>query len=304
MKRAIVMGIVLGAGAVSLAAVALQNPPAPRAPDGGPPQAKVADIEKVRDNLYMITKGGGNTAAFITAKGVVVVDTKLAGWGPAILEKIKTVTDKPVTMIINTHTHGDHTGSNEFFGATVESVVQENTKANMEKMDAFKGENAKFLPKKTYKDKTTLLSGKEKIELHYFGAGHTNGDTFVVFPALKVVHAGDLFARKGPPLIDTKNGGSGVAYPVTLAKAASSIKNVDTVITGHSPLMTFADLKEFADFNKDFLTWAKTELKAKKTADEAAAEYKLPEKYKGYTLPPPDRLKSNVQAIYDELAKK
>jgi cyclase len=304
MKRVIVMSIVVGAGAVSLAALAWQNPPAPKTPDAGAPQAKVADIEKVRDNLYLITKGGGNTAAFITAKGVVVVDTKLAGWGPAILEKIKTVTDKPVTMIINTHTHGDHTGSNEFFGATVESVVQENTKANMEKMDAFKGENAKFLPRKTYKDKTTLLSGKEKIELHYFGAGHTNGDTFVVFPALKVVHAGDMFAGKGPPLIDTKNGGSGVAYPATLAKAAA-LKNVETVIAGHSPLMTLADLKEFADFNKDFLAWAKTELKAKKTAEEAAAEYKLPEKYKGYTLPPrPDRLKSNVQAIYDELAKK
>jgi cyclase len=306
MRRMIILAAVLGVGALSLVASAFQPPP-PKSPDGGAPQpnVKVADIEKVKDNLYMITKGGGNTAAFITAKGVVVVDTKLAGWGPAILEKIKTVTDKPVIMIINTHTHGDHTGSNEFFGANVESVVQENTKANMEKMDAFKGEGAKFLPKKTYKDKTSLLAGKDKIELHYFGAGHTNGDTFVVFPALKVVHAGDMFAGKGPPLIDTKNGGSGVAYPATLAKAASSIKNVDTVITGHSPLMTFADLKEFADFNKDFLTWAKAELKADKTAEQAAAEYKLPEKYKGYTMPQrPDRLKSNVQAIYDELNKK
>src|SRR6185295_6921768 len=109
-------------------------------------------IEKVKDNLYMITGSdptdrnafaGGNTGVFITAAGVVVVDTKLAGWGQVLLDKIKTVTDKPVVRIINTHTHGDHTGSNPMFPATVDIVAQENTKANMERMDAFKAENAK-----------------------------------------------------------------------------------------------------------------------------------------------------------------
>ena len=130
--------------------------------------------------------GGGNTAAFITADGVVVVDTKLAGWGQAILDQIKTVTPKPVTMIINTHTHGDHVGSNVEFPATVDVVAQENTKANMEKMAPFQTESGKqHLPKKTYKDKMTLLSGRDRIDLYYFGRGHTNGDAFVVFPALR-----------------------------------------------------------------------------------------------------------------------
>ena len=78
----------------------------------------------------------------ITDGGVVVVDTKLANWGPAILERIKSVTSKPIVTVINTHSHGDHTGSNEFFGASVESVVHENTKANMARMDAFKGDKA------------------------------------------------------------------------------------------------------------------------------------------------------------------
>src|SRR5262249_39664464 len=153
--------------------------------------------------LYMITGSnptpreafsGGNTAVFITDTGVVIVDTKLRGWGQVILDKIKTVTPKPVTMIINTHTHGDHTGSNEAFGATVDIVAHENTKANMEKMDAFKGDNAKFLPKRTYKDRMTIGSGRNQIDLYYFGRGHTNGDTWVVFPALRVMHTGDMFA--------------------------------------------------------------------------------------------------------------
>ena len=79
----------------------------------------------------MITGGGGNTAAFVTDAGVVIVDTKLANWGQAILDKVKTVSDKPISLIINTHTHPDHTGSNEFFGPTVDVVAQENTKVNM-----------------------------------------------------------------------------------------------------------------------------------------------------------------------------
>ena len=119
------------------------------------------------------------------------MDDKLAGWGQAVLDKVKSVTDKPITRIINTHTHGDHTGNNGFFGANVEIVAQENTKTNMEKMDAFKGDNAKFLPSKTYKDKMTIGSGKDRIDLYFFGAGHTSGDTFVVFPALRVLHTGD-----------------------------------------------------------------------------------------------------------------
>src|SRR5437667_1192999 len=76
------------------------------------------EIQKVKDNLYVITGGGGNTAAFITEKGVVVMDTKNPGNGPGILEKIKSVTPKPVTMVINTHTHGDHVGSNSAFTGT------------------------------------------------------------------------------------------------------------------------------------------------------------------------------------------
>src|SRR5436190_22412655 len=123
MKRTVLLGIVLAAGAASMAA---QTPAAP----------KVIDIQKLKDNLYVLTSStpgnaatfsGGNVAVFITDKGVTLVDTKLAGWGQAILDKLKTVTDKPVTTIINTHTHGDHTGNNGFFGASVEIVAQENT---------------------------------------------------------------------------------------------------------------------------------------------------------------------------------
>jgi glyoxylase-like metal-dependent hydrolase (beta-lactamase superfamily II) len=125
---------------------------------------------------------------FITDDGVTLVDDKLAGWGQAVLDKVKSVTNKPITTIVNTHTHGDHTGNNGFFGANVEIVAQDDTKTAMQKMDAFKGEGAKFLPGKTHKDKLSLGTGKDRIDLYYFGRGHTGGDTFVVvISSLKII---------------------------------------------------------------------------------------------------------------------
>ena len=296
MRRAVVLTLLIAAGSLSAAARALQ------APAGQSDQPKAVAVEKLKDNLYMLTGGGGNTAVFVTGSGVVVVDTKLAGWGPAIMEQIKKITDKPVTTIINTHTHGDHNGSNEFFGSSVEFVAHENTKTNMEKMDAFKGDKAAFLPKKTYKDKLSLLSGQDQIDLYYFGPGHTNGDAWVVFPSLRVVHAGDIFSGKNLPRIDVNNGGTATGYGTSLANAAKGLTNLDTIITGHSTTLPFSDLADYAAFNQDFLSWAQGELKAGKSVDEAAAEFKAPERYKGYTIDPA-RVKANVQVVYDESKK-
>ena len=283
MKRAVVLLVLILAGAVSL--IAAQQP-------------ATLEMQKVKANLYVITGGGGNTAAFITEKGVVIVDTKNPGMGPGILDKVKSVTPKPVMMVINTHTHGDHVGSNSAFTGNVEFVAQENCKSSMERMPAFQTEQGKrFLPGKTYKDKLSLLSRDDRIDLYYFGRGHTGGDSFIVFPALRVMHSGDLFAAKGAPIIDTNNGGSALDYPNTLARAAAGIKGVDTVIPGHSAVTDFAAFKEFGAFMHDFVAAIQQAKKSGKTADEAAADYKLPEKYKDYSI---QRLKDDVAKIYSE----
>ncbi len=286
MKRLAVLAGLLLAGAISMVA-ARQRPPAQ------------LDIQKVKDNLYMITGGGGNTAAFITEKGVVVVDTKLPGHGPGILEKIKSVTPKPVTMVINTHTHGDHVGSNNAFTGAVQFVAHENCKASMEKMPAFQSEEGrKFLPGMTYNGQLSLLSGADKIDLYYFGRGHTSGDTFIVFPALKVMHTGDMFPNKGAPFMDASNGGSGLEFPKTLMKAAAGIKGVESVIPGHSAVMTWNDFKEYGEFVRDLVAAVQQARKEGKTEDQAATDLKLPEKYKDYNT---GRLKANVTTIYSEL---
>ena len=318
MRRIALLGGLIVVGGLSLVAAGLQAPQGRGEGRGqgrgdgrgrGPQGPPVAQIEKVRDDLYEITGGGGNSAAFITQNGVVLVDTKLAGWGQAILDKIKTVTDKPVVEIINTHTHGDHTGSNEFWHPSIEIVAHANTKANMEKMDAFKGAKAAYLPKHTFTDRLDIGSGKELIELYYFGAAHTNGDAWVLFKEDRVLHAGDAFAGMGAPLIDANNGGSAVEYGKTLEKAAKEIKGVDEIITGHAnKRMKIADLKDFADYNNDFIDWVKKEIKAGKTSDQATMEYKVPDRFasKGVTASTTGLfggIKGNIETAYKELKK-
>src|SRR4029079_117006 len=269
-----VLGILLATGA--LVAVRAQ-PPAQHGP-------KVVEVEKVKDNLFVLHGGRGNNDICVPANGVTVVDAKNPGWGQPILNKVKELTPKPVTMLINTHTHGDHVSRNVEFPATIDFVAQENTKANMEKMDIFKQNNNRGMAKRTFKDKMTIGKGADQIDLYYFGPGHTNGDAIVVFPALRTAHIGDVSARKALPLVDGATGGSVLQYPDTVMKVYNGVKNVDTVINGHSNTpMTWPDVKEFAEFNRDFLTWAQGELKAGKTPEQAAPEWKVPDKYKGYS---------------------
>jgi glyoxylase-like metal-dependent hydrolase (beta-lactamase superfamily II) len=311
MKRQLVLGVLVGLGAASIGLTALQQPAG-----GGQAAPKVVEVDKLKDNLYMLrgNGGGGNTAVFVMTDGVTVVDTKNPGWGQPILDKIKTLTDKPIVRIINTHTHGDHVSGNVEFPATVEVVTQENTAKNMQEMrgatgvappaggavNIFKQNNGKGLPKKTFKDKMKIGSGADEVDLYYFGRGHTNGDAWVVFPALRVMHAGDIFSGKNIPLLDANNGGSGLAIGDTLAKAAKSVKGVDQIITGHSTVMTVADLQEYSQFNTDFKNTVQAGKKAGMTVDQVAAAYKIPEKYKGYAAPAEARLKANVQIVFDE----
>src|SRR5205809_7787125 len=102
----------------------------------------------------------------------------------------------------------------------------------MARMDEFKGDKAKFLPKRTYKDKLTIGKGKDEVDLYYFGPGHTSGDSFVVFPAVRTMHVGDMFAWKALPYIDTGNRGSAVAHASTLAKAAAGVQDGDKIMPG------------------------------------------------------------------------
>jgi glyoxylase-like metal-dependent hydrolase (beta-lactamase superfamily II) len=262
------------------------------------------EVVKLKDNFFVITSSnptpretfsGGNVTVLITDGGVTLVDTKLANWGQALLDKLKTITPKPVTTIINTHTHGDHTGNDDKFGK-VEIIAHENTKANMAKMPAFAGDKGQFLPSKTFATTMNIGTGRDAIQLHYFGRGHTNGDAVLIFPGHRIAQMGDLFAWKDAPRCDTNNGGSCVEYPKTVAAAAAALKNIDTVIPGHSPMMKVADVQEYARFLADMVSSAQAAKKAGKAVADAAKEFSVA-KYPGYKT---ENVAAAFQIIYDE----
>ena len=204
-------------------------------------QPEPLTLQRLHDNLFVISGAGGNSAVFVRGEGVVLVDTKVANTGQRLLELIRSVTDKPITHIVNTHSHFDHIGSNGYFPPSVEVVAHENAAAQMVGREELSDASTKHgLADRTFKDSLTLFSGDEAIDLHYFGAAHTSGDAFVVFRALRVMHAGDTYPGPNPV---ARDGGSAEAYPATMAKAAA-LTAIDTVIPGHG---TVASWQQFVE---------------------------------------------------------
>ena len=156
-----------------------QNPPQP------------LDLQKVTDNLYVIIGDGGNIAFMPTSEGVILVDDKFAADAPQIVAKVKTVTDKPIRYVLNTHQHGDHTGGNEaLLAANAEIIIQKNARANM-----VTGKQP-GLPRITFTDETQVFLGGKEVLARHLGRGHTNGDAVVYFPSERVLHTGDLFVSR------------------------------------------------------------------------------------------------------------
>jgi len=265
-------------------------------------QRAALELHDVAENLYMLSNassvdgmgGGGNTAIFVTASGVVLVDTKINGYGQDILSEVERITDQPVTTIINTHNHYDHSGGNVEFSDTVNFVVHENARAQMARAncepvtngDAFKGANEKYLPETTYSDQLSLFSGSDQIDLYHFGRGHTDGDTFVVFRAVGAMHTGDMFARKGLPFIDAVNGnGSATDFGSTLQKAVEGIRNVDRVIPGHAAAVhTWSDFVDSSGFYNDVVMQAQRAKAAGQSVEEFIRSYRLPSEYSDFEV--------------------
>ena len=300
MKRSIVLAVVIGAGVLSLGIVAAQE--------------MVIEVEQLEDNLYVLRGqgGGGNTAVFVTSDGVVVVDSKNPGWGPSILDKIAELTSNPVTTLINTHSHHDHVSGNVAFPANVDIVTHEVTKSNMQVMRAYSGRTeppanvfadsmGRGLPTQTFSERMSLGTGNDQVDLYHFGRGHTGGDTWIVFPSLRTLHSGDIFPGKNLPFLDANNGGSGVDIGDSLQKAHDTIRDVDTIITGHSTQMTWADLHEYAAFNRDFLAAVRAGRAAGQSVDEIADGWTMPAGYTDYRAPAAAGLRNSIQVIVDEL---
>jgi glyoxylase-like metal-dependent hydrolase (beta-lactamase superfamily II) len=202
--------------------------------------AQPLTIEKVTANLWVIMGPGGNVAVMPTSEGVILVDDKYAQNAAEINAKVKTVSDKPIRYVLNTHQHGDHTGGNEaLLAANAEIIITKQARANM-----VAGKQP-GLPHVTFTDETQVFLGGKEVAAKYVGRGHTNGDAVVYFPSERVLHTGDLFVSSGAPFCDTNNGGSIKEWDATIKKALEF--DFDTVIPGHGAVAKRADLVKWVD---------------------------------------------------------
>jgi len=221
MRRTIAIRVLAAALAVAGGLAVYTQNPAPRP----------LRTQKVKDNLYVISGDGGNVAALVTNKGVALVDDMYERNYTAIMEQVKSITNQPVKYVFNTHQHDDHAGANAKMMMSAEVISHRNVRANMVAL------KQPGQPRVVFSTEMSVFLGGQEIRAQYFGRGHTSGDAVIYFPALKVIHAGDLFLTNSTPALpfmDFAQGGSAVEWTGTLDRMMTL--DFDTVSPGPGPL--------------------------------------------------------------------
>ena len=199
-------------------------------------------LEKIADGLYQILGGrGANGGVYICEDGVLVIDAKMTKESvDQTIEEIKKITDQPIKYLVNTHSDGDHIAGNQFFPQSVMIVAHENCRKeffhpqrNGKPSSWNNAELAPFLPSLTYRDKMDIYLGGKKVELWYFGIGHTKGDTVVYFPEEETAFLGDQIFMGRPQLIHSYKGGNSFGHVKALAKMLETLK-AERFCSGHS----------------------------------------------------------------------
>lgn len=230
---------------------------------------------KVSGQIYMIEDvtaefSGGNIGVSVGPDGIVLVDDKFAALAPKIEAALRTISDKPVRFIINTHYHGDHTEGNVAFGPKSTIIAHENTR---KRMATGGGKDdppapAAALPVITFEDKISVHLNGEDIRAIHFPTGHTDTDVVIFFTKSNVVHMGDDFFNGIFPFIDSDGGGSVRGLIANLTKLLEQIPADAKIIPGHGKLATTKELRAFLAMLKDTSGIIDAGIKAGKTADQ------------------------------------
>jgi len=200
-------------------------------------------IEPVDDGIFMIrSSASGNITVFEGDDGLLLVDSKFDNEYDRYMELIRTVTDKPVRFVVNTHMHGDHTGGNirlEALGSDI--VATANARRRLAETQAM------GLPNITFDDHMRLFFGGHVMDFYWFGRGHTDGDLVIHLPEEGLVMPGDLFAGGDPfvRLIDYNGGGSLFEWSATLGQVLAL--DFDRVIPGHTEVTDRARMQAYLD---------------------------------------------------------
>lgn len=244
------------------------------------------NINPLSENIYMLTGQGGNIGVFKNEKGLFIIDDQFARLSDKILTQLKTISNQPVTMVINTHFHGDHTGGNANMtkqGATI--FAQKNVRTRMKNRQKEKGAvNTTSLPVITFDEGLQLYFENENIKAFHVHNAHTDGDSLVYLANGNVLHMGDTFFNGRYPYIDLKSGGSIQGYIEASEKALMIINDDTKIIPGHGKLATKKDLQGFLKMLKDVTKNIQKEIDSGKSENEIISNTSLTAVYdsKGY----------------------
>ena len=262
-------------------------------------------FRSLRGNIGMFAEQGGTIAWLVNKEGIVVVDAEFPEPATHLITELKKQSDKPFEWLINTHHHGDHTSGNISFKGLVKNVAAHaNSLTNQKAAAAKQGNDDKQLyPNITYTDNWKIKVGDEQISAQYFGAGHTNGDSFIHFENANVVHTGDLVFNRRYPFVDRTAGASCKSWITTLEKAQKHFDKGTLFVFGHAfdpqkVTGTMADVKAMEHFMEHLVAFVESGIKAGKSKDEILAATAIP----GVTEWQGDGIVRGLTAAYEELS--
>jgi cyclase len=261
-------------------------------------------IKMLTDDIGVFSEKGGTILFMLTKEGTVVVDTQFPDSAQHLIDELKKKTDKPFKLLINTHHHGDHTAGNIAFKDLVPHVLAHaNSKTNQQNAAIKqKTEDKQLYPDLTYTDTWCEKTGKEEICLHYFGAGHTNGDSLVQLKHADIVHMGDLVFNRRHPFVDRTAGANMANWMTVLEKATNTFSKKTNYVCGHAAegydiVVKNDDLLAFRDYLGNVLKFVDGEMKAGKTKEDIFKATAIPgsPEWKG------DGIERPLNAAYAEL---
>ena len=244
-------------------------------------EAQPVGFIKISDRLYEISGGqGANSGVYIGDDGVLVIDAKMDEESVVqVIEHIKQITDKPILYLINTHSDGDHTSGNRYFPETVTIIAHENCRKELlssnrggTQSEWAKPELAPFVPSVTFRDKMDIFLGTKKVELWYFGVGHTTGDNIVYIPDEKTAFIGDLIFIGRPQLIHSYKGGNSFDYVETVTELLETI-DAEKFSSGHSEITDRKQIQNHVAQMKERQEKVRALIKKGNSLDEIKSEF-------------------------------
>lgn len=234
------------------------------------------ETTKLSDNVYMLVGQGGNIGVSIGDDGVFIIDDQFEQLTPKILEAIRTLSDKPLQFLVNTHYHGDHTGGNENMAKQgIKIIAHENVRKRL--VDGEKPKDA--LPIITFNDRVNVHMNGEDVNVHHVEHAHTDGDAMLFFTKSNVLHTGDTYFHKRYPYIDVKSGGSIDGYIKAIKKGLTLINDDTKIIPGHGPVSNKEEYQSFLTMLETLRKNVQAEIENGKTEDEVAANAAITKEY-------------------------